>query len=261
MEPSEPGSGLASDRQVDSATVLAIAFVLLAAVVMASWVPASVAGSRPVSAIIATSLGGFVGLAELVSRYRDRPWRVARSAPGIWFIAMNAVAGGVALFVLQASGQDFGAFNPWVAGFGAMVVLRSRLASIRSAGGAEVEVGPAFLVTTLLSAVNREADRLRAVDRMEIVTEAARQLSDTPFNDALPHIMANLLAFQGLDAQERKELADRLNAYATDQTLKQLPDSVRYRSAFFDLLTAFGDTAFGMIVKTARDANGWRRSS
>lgn len=88
------------DRPADPVVLLSILILLLAGD-MLSPAPAtrmlldwmrSPGQEAPTAAI-----GGLVGFAELVSRYRDAPWRAALMPPGIMFVGVNALAALLAL--------------------------------------------------------------------------------------------------------------------------------------------------------------------
>jgi hypothetical protein len=198
--------------------------------------------------LAAAVIGGLVGGAELVARYRDEPWQVIGSPPGLAFIALNAGAAFFALFLLEHFRHTLAAPNDgfarvMIAGFGAMVVLRSKLLTLRQPGGTDVEVGPAFVVESLLSAVNRDVDRRRAGERIDLVTAMADAFKDHDFDAVAQHLVAALLAFQGLDPEERKMLNDRVRDLV-EGTGRGLPDRVRFTMVGYDYLTAFGEEAF-----------------
>ena len=100
--------------------------------------------------ILARLIGAAVGLAELVSRYRDAPGRALISWVAAIYIAINAAAAIFALFMILANKWEFSfsggsAVLTWqvlIAGFGALALFRSSLFSVRIGGG-DVQVGPA----------------------------------------------------------------------------------------------------------------------
>jgi hypothetical protein len=115
-------------------------------------------GLRPsvLQYLAAAGLGPLVGFAELVSDYGDEPWRVAIARQGLIFIGLNGLAGCFALCLLQVFPNELHApANPVllvvVGGFGAMVVIRTKLLTVHQPGGTDVAVGPAFLPDTLVN--------------------------------------------------------------------------------------------------------------
>ncbi len=195
------------------------------------------------------AIGGVVGFAELVSRYRDEPWIVAGSPPGLTFIGANAAAALAALGLLEYYPAVFsppadGLSRTLLAGFGAMLVLRSKLLTLRQPGGTDVEVGPAFVVDSLLTAVNRDVDRRRAERRIGLVTRMARTFSAHPFEKSAPHLKGALLAFQTMDAEERTRLSNTIRTMLTDPEVMALSNEVKYAMIGYDFLTAFGEQTF-----------------
>jgi len=119
----------------------------------------------------AVLLGILVGLAELVSRYRDAPQSVLYDPPALAYLALNGAASGLALALIRAFGWTFGAGADtvrWVqllvAGVGAMALFRTSLFTVR-AGDRDIAVGPASFLQIFRDAADREVDRLRARDR------------------------------------------------------------------------------------------------
>ena len=58
--------------------------------------------------IIAGIFGAFIGSVELLSRYRDAPFRAASSVSAITYVALNIVASLGALWLLRLFGVTFG---------------------------------------------------------------------------------------------------------------------------------------------------------
>jgi hypothetical protein len=119
----------------------------------------------------AVLLGILVGLAELVSRYRDAPQSVLYKPPALVYLALNGAASGLALALIRAYGWTFGAAADtarWtqllVAGVGAMALFRTSLFTVR-AGDHDIAVGPATFLQIFRDAADRAVDRLRASDR------------------------------------------------------------------------------------------------
>jgi len=117
--------------------------------------------------IVVVVLGILVGLAELVSRYRDAPQSVLYKPPALLYLALNGAASGLALALIRGYGWTFGAAaGParWtqllVAGVGAMAFLRTSLFTVR-AGDRDIAVGPATFLQIFRDAADR-ADRGRS---------------------------------------------------------------------------------------------------
>jgi hypothetical protein len=151
-------------------------------------------------------LGATVGTAELLSRYRDAPSWVLLSVPGIVYIALNVSASLLALGVIQAFDWEFGATGDavaatqvLVAGLGAMALFRSSLLTVK-VGSDDVGIGPSSVLSVLMAASDRAADRLRAADRAGRVREIMEDVSYEKANEALPTVAVALM--QNLSAAE-----------------------------------------------------------
>ncbi len=243
------------DRPADRIVILSIVLVLLAGdMLLPGPAMAGLAGwlGRHGDLLATLAIGAAVGFAELVSRYRDAPWQVAAMLPGRIFIAINAAVAGLALFLLTIFAEELHApkspvMRDIIAGTGAMVLVRSKLFTLRQPGGGDIAVGPAIMLDALLSAVNREADRRRAERRVARVAARARAFAHKPYHLALGYLTASLGAFQNLDAEVTQKLGDDLNRLDDDKVLGKLEDEVKYLIAGYAILTEIGDTAFEAI--------------
>ncbi len=198
---------------------------------------------------VAAALAAFAGFAELVSRYRDQPWQAAGTTAGLTYIVINALTGAAALALLEHfhsafNAPDDGILRVVLAGTGAMVILRSKLFTIRNNDGTDVEVGPAYAVERLLTAVNSDIDRPRAKQRHDLVTRNAKGLATYRFSVAKPFLQASILAFQTMEQQERDRLTKTLDSYAADETIE---DEIKFIAAGFDFVTAFGDRTYAAV--------------
>jgi hypothetical protein len=169
-------------------------------------------------------LGASVGTAELLSRYKDAPSWVLLSVPGIVYIALNVFASLLALAVIQAFDWTFGATGNGiattqvlVAGLGSMALFRSSLLVVK-VGSDDVGIGPSSVLSVLMAASDRSADRLRAMDRAGRVKEIMGDVSYEKAKDALPTVAVALM--QNLSAAEVAALNLDLDGLKT----KKLPD-------------------------------------
>src|SRR4051794_7891112 len=104
--------------------------------------PVIVPGSTGTAYFIVALVGGVLGMCELLSRYRDEPWRAVVSWTALLYILINAGASLLALFLVNVWKPTFG-LNPtidgaklqiiWilVAGLGAMAFFRSSIFTFR----------------------------------------------------------------------------------------------------------------------------------
>jgi hypothetical protein len=202
------------------------------------------------------AIGVIVGFAELISRYRDNPGSPLRSRPGLLFIALNGLAAVLALFLMrhfQLAGIRPNDPNPdlvmqaLLPGSGAMIVIRSKLFTIRQPGGSDVSFGPAFAVDTFLSGINREVDRRRVPDRNSRVAARAHALRGYSFQLAAPFLTSALAAFQDMDEEDAKRLRDEYLALEKNEKFVSYTDEVKFYLVGFDILTVFGENAFDSL--------------
>lgn len=114
--------------------------------------------------LIAGSLAGLVGAAEIVARYRSEPLFALKRATAMVYILINIAAGVGALVLVRAFGWTFGQtenvdlWRSLVAGFGALAIFRSSL-FVTKIGENEVNVGPSQVLTSILAAFDSAIDR------------------------------------------------------------------------------------------------------
>lgn len=129
-------------------------------------------------------IGALVGAGEIVSRYKDAPGTALRLTSAWLYVLLNGAAAWLALYISRAMGWTFGGnttdqqavFQVLVAGFGAMVFLRSSLFTVRI-GETEVGIGPSAMLTALMAAADRNIDRARARSRLQTSTEIMRNFN------------------------------------------------------------------------------------
>ncbi|QXJ23331.1 hypothetical protein AGRA3207_004472 [Actinomadura graeca] len=123
---------------------------------------------------LAALIGGAIGVAELVARYRDKPVAALLSPGGLLFAFVNTSASVVALIAVTASGWTFGlpatmppttlmVVRVMAAGIGSAAVLRMSFApaQTRAAG-----TGPIALLNGILRIADGELERKRALSRL-----------------------------------------------------------------------------------------------
>jgi hypothetical protein len=174
-------------------------------------------------------LGASVGTAELLSRYRDAPSFVLISLPGIGYILINAAASLAAMGVISAFDWKFGATGNGVAptqvlmaGFGAMALFRSSLLTVK-AGNDDVGIGPSSVLSIMMAASDRSADRLRAAERAGRVHDIMSDVSYEKARDQLPTVAIALM--QNLSPADEAALnadLDRLKSSTLPEKAKAL---------------------------------------
>src|SRR5258708_189985 len=92
--------------------------------------------------LLTMAFGASVGAAELLARYRDEPQVVVSSAPGLLYMGLNALISAAAYGLLVHYNnrilvglQSDPLMRSIVAGFGSMLIMRSKLFSFKTEGG------------------------------------------------------------------------------------------------------------------------------
>jgi hypothetical protein len=160
---------------------------------------------------VAAFLGGLVGAAELVARYRDAPGVALRTRPAVLYIVINIVASVAALALVRTFGWQFSvpqATGPlavaWtqvlISGIGAMALFRTSLFVVR-AGDKDIGIGPSSFLQVFLAAADREVDRERANARAAKVGEVMKDIDFDKAVNALPPFCLALMQNLPDDAQ------------------------------------------------------------
>lgn len=164
--------------------------------------------------ILTAGFGAMVGGSEIMSRYRDEPFRAIFSPPGRVYMLLNGLISVAAYLLLLKYGgtalSDDHLMTSVVAGFGAMMFMRSKLFSFRTEGGESFSVGPDAVLSTFLNSVNRRVDRFLSDIRQEIVYNEAVTIVKP--EDAPKFLEVYLTAYQNIPADEKKGLAEDIQA-------------------------------------------------
>jgi hypothetical protein len=207
-------------------------------------------------ALIAGVLGGFVGLAELVSRYRSAPGWVLKHSPAAWvYILINVGAGVTALLVVHALGWTFGQTEHvvfWqilIAGFGAIAFFRSSL-FVAKVGGSSVGVGPSLVLGSLLDACDREVDRQSAEKISTVMNdEALEGLDPDSVMYSLPVLCLALM--QNFPTSEQAQLGAELAGIRNDDNMSQ---SAKVQAIVVQLSKYLSDGVVREVLKNGRAA-------
>ncbi|GGU92882.1 hypothetical protein GCM10010182_05310 [Actinomadura cremea] len=123
--------------------------------------------------LLAALIGGAIGIAELVARYRDKPFAAVLSPGGLLFVLVNVSAAVVALIMVTAAGWTFGlpaampeaavVVRVMAAGLGSAAVLRMSISPAQSKGGG---TGPIAVLNGILRMAEGELERKRALSRL-----------------------------------------------------------------------------------------------
>lgn len=145
-------------------------------------------------AAAATLIGAAVGIAEIVSRYRDAPLSAVRTPGAALYVFLNGAAAAFAFWFVReydlppaggAITDKLLLSRTMIAGFGAMALFRTSVFNVRI-GEQDIAVGPSVFLQVVLSAADRAVDRLRAQHRASSVARIMKGVSFTKACQALP---------------------------------------------------------------------------
>ena len=84
------------------------------------------------------------------------------------------------------------------------------------------------------------------------VAARAAELRAYKYSDANDFLIASLGAFQSMDADIAQSLRSQLQQMVNDQTLKAMPDQVKFLIAGYSILTEFGDQTFDGVFTSLK---------
>ncbi|MFI0369156.1 hypothetical protein ACH35V_14835 [Actinomadura sp. 1N219] len=207
-----------------------------------------------VEMFLAALIGGAIGLAELVARYRDKPITAALSPGGLLFVFVNASASIVALIAVTASGWTFGlpatmppaslvVVQVIAAGIGSAAVLRMSFAPAQSRA---VGTGPIALLNGVLRIADGELERKRALSRLSHNDLAG--LSFERDHAALAELCCHLM--REFDLAE----AQRLGGLAAELSSRDdLTDADKLDCWGLELTRLVGERAIRQAARRLRD--------
>lgn len=261
--PSPIDAELAERRPRLRKGLAAVAAVAVAAGIV--WLLFGAAGEYGAQYTAVALLGGSVGVGELVSRYRDRPWKALRAWPAIGYIVLNAAAAAGALLLVISFDWTFGATGKdeivatrlLVAGFGSMALFRTSLFTVR-AGDQDVGIGPSSLLSIVLAACDRGVDRERAKDRALQVGDIMLDVSFEKAKGPLPTVALALM--QNLDAPDQAALGVQVEKLSNETQMsdraKSLLLGLAISNAVGPHVLQHAKEALGEeILRTAPDSN------
>ncbi|QKW33043.1 hypothetical protein HUT06_02495 [Actinomadura sp. NAK00032] len=204
--------------------------------------------------LLAALIGGAIGLAELVARYRDKPVSAALSPGGLLFVFVNASASIVALIAITAAGWTFGlpdttplasimVVRVIAAGLGSAAVLRMSFAPAQSQAAG---TGPVSLLNGILRLTDGELERKRALSRL-----SHNDLSGLSFerdHAALAELCCHLM--REFDLAE----AQRLGGLAAELSSRDdLTDADKLDCWGLELTRLVGERALRQAARRLRD--------
>lgn len=204
--------------------------------------------------LLSIIFGTLVGAAEIIARYRDEPFEATFSRPGILYLALNGLISAVAFLVLSAykvsifpalANDSF--LTSVIAGFGSMLIMRSKLFSFRTEGGEQYAVGPDAVLSTFLTSVDRRIDRDRSAKRQQLVYDEVNLIKN-PSNTAHEFLRASVGSYQNLSEAEKKEL----NAVIVKFQKERVDPKVGLIALCFSFLNISGEKNFKKLMGQLR---------
>jgi len=205
--------------------------------------------------LLSVIFGASVGAAELVARYRDEPQIVVTSWPGLFYMSLNGLISAAAYgLVVYYNDRIFVGLKSdrlmtsIVAGFGSMLVMRSKLFSFKTEGGDTFAVGPDVVLSTFLRSMDRRIDRNRSSPRQKLVYESVKKLNDP--SRAPDFIRISLASYQNLSDAEKAEL-DGIIREVKSKT--DLPPQLQVMAICFGLLNVTGEKNFEALMAQLKE--------
>ena len=160
-------------------------------------------------------------------------------------VAKGAGYDTVAALLLAAGNESsrMAIYNVLIAGFGGAAFFRSSIARTK-VGSAEIGVGPAFVIDTLLSTVDRAIDRRRAHHRAKTIPALMREIP--PGFAALSLKEFCIGAMQNFSADDEKTLETQIAAI-----MKATIPEPTVKSALFGMVLTehFGEKVLRMAIE------------
>jgi hypothetical protein len=205
--------------------------------------------------ILSIAFGVSVGAAELLGRYRDEPRLAVASGPGFWYLLLNGLISGIAYGLLVHYNdkifvglQNDRLLTSIVAGFGSMLVMRSKLFSFKTEGGETFAVGPDAVLSTFLRSVDRRIDRNRSAPRQKLVYDSVKTLRNPSL--AASFIITSLASYQNLSDSEKATLSDIIQKV---QGQADLPPQLKLMAICFGLLNVAGESNFKSLMEQLKE--------
>ncbi|MDY3554716.1 hypothetical protein R5W24_003845 [Gemmata sp. JC717] len=198
---------------------------------------------------LAIGLGTLVGASEIISRYRDEPGAALLCLHGLIYLIINGIISGAAYKLLRHYSDSLipaikndHLLTAIVAGFGAMIVMRSKLFSFRSSSGEEFAVGPDAVISIFLKSVDRAIDRWRSVSRQRLVFQLTQGIEYSP---RVPSFFkASIAAYQNLTDSEKTELKEIIEGVESGQ----IEDQLKFVAMAFGFLNISGEANFSELM-------------
>jgi len=139
-------------------------------------------------------IASLVAYSELLSRYQDDPWRAVQTRQALAYGLVNAGAGLLAAWWLATFFPNLvataetanktgaapvvdGLKLTVIAGFGALVAMRTSLLKLRMPNGDDVSFGPALIIDRFMAVLDRGVDRKMAEYRCAVAASLAGKIN------------------------------------------------------------------------------------
>ncbi len=228
-------------------------FVLAVSLGFEDWF--SPEGKKALLAATAFLFGTSVGVAEILLRYRDEPFRAVATTPAATYAILNGLIslGAFTLLLRYADRilpvvKDDLVLTAFAAGFGGMMIARSKLFTFQGEGGGEYSFGPAIVLDSFLRTLDRKVDRLRSAERHRRVFDKIHGLNldkEGDFDFALDYTQVSLQSYQNLSQAEKQAYAEEIEKYRAST---DLPQSLRMLATGFALLNIAGEDNFDQVM-------------
>jgi len=211
--------------------------------------------------IIVAIFGGVIGSTELLTRYRDAPFKALWSLHAGSYIFLNVFASIGALWLTRLFGVTFGLdasteveklrwAQVFVAGFGAMILFRSSL-FVLSMGDKTMSVGPSSILEALLEILDGAVDRERAQDRATSIEKVMEGVSFRKAKDVLPVVTFALM--QNLPRENQDLVLNRVLDLESKRKNKELSDSAAAYALGLSLMDIVGENVLRDAIDLIKD--------
>ena len=197
-------------------------------------------------AVLGALVGLVVGAVEILQRYRDAPFRAIFNLWAVGYVLLNAAISYGAFWVVfhwagTPSPAPSGESNTLqllglsaTAGFGGAALIRARFTSIRLPNGQEFGIGPAIVIETLLSVIDRQLDRQLATARYDTVHKLMQGIDFEKAKLRLPKEL--FLAMQSIPEDEAAQVARPIDEIASMDGLSSQDKSYLLGYCLLDLV-------------------------
>ncbi|HEY1331895.1 MAG TPA: hypothetical protein VGH10_10545 [Actinomycetota bacterium] len=163
--------------------------------------------------VAAAFLAAVSAASELVGRFKDAPVHVLATLPGLFYLLLNAALAVVVLWLLRIGSLPVSGPSAVeqviLAGFGARIIVRTKVVGYRSKDGTTMDLGPGAVFEKVLATISRAADRNRAADRVDLVRPL---LDGVRYADARRFFVNEMAAaMQDLTDEEKQQINKNLD--------------------------------------------------